>query len=619
MNFLCVDIGTTSIKVGIISDLGEVVSFLSKKFDSSHNNFISELWLTEFYSICSIFDLKKNKISSICVSGNGPTICAQNGKTLLWNENVEFSEKIKTSSIFIPKILAFKEKFPDDFNNSEFIYSGPEFFIYKLTHQSVSILPEKRFLPAYWTPEELQKFNLPEKKIPEFVKTTEIVGNLSENVKNLLKIDYDVPVIAGGPDFVAALIGTNTLSSGKICDRAGSSEGINLCSKIPVFSDKIRTLPSVVPGLWNLSVIIEKSGSLIDEFKKQIEKIENRKISYEEIIDFCFEDKNSEGWRLLSEIEEKNLLAVKILSEIAKNNNLDFENLMTITGGQAENQKWLTKKAVGIKINIAQPEFIHSELLGDAVISSVALKKYKNLQEAAEKICKIHKIFNSKIDNSSKMKIYKIPKKLKTIIFDIDSTLYTNSKYAFEQVDVQIRQIAKEKNILPSDLRNQISEFRKNWKETHNGQKISLGNTFINLGIPIEKSIQMRKELLEPGNFLKPDLILQNVLSSLKKKYNLICVTNNPVLPAKKTLSALGIDSFISEIIGLDTCKKSKPAFEPFELAAKITDSSFEECLSVGDRFDMDISLPLKMGMGGILVSGVEDVYRIEEILKNNS
>jgi len=27
----------------------------------------------------------------------------------------------------------------------------------------------------------------------------------------------------------------------------------------------------------------------------------------------------------------------------------------------------------------------------------------------------------------------------------------------------------------------------------------------------------------------------------------------------------------------------------------------------------MDISLPLEMGMGGILVSGVEDVYQISE------
>ena len=34
---------------------------------------------------------------------------------------------------------------------------------------------------------------------------------------------------------------------------------------------------------------------------------------------------------------------------------------------------------------------------------------------------------------------------------------------------------------------------------------------------------------------------------------------------------------------------------------------------NVGDRYDMDIKLPLEMGMGGILVNGVEEVYQIHK------
>ena len=66
----------------------------------------------------------------------------------------------------------------------------------------------------------------------------------------------------------------------------------------------------------------------------------------------------------------------------------------------------------------------------------------------------------------------------------------------------------------------------------------------------------------------------------------------------------------------MDTSGKSKPAQEPFELALKETGSKAEECLSVGDRYDMDLSLPLEMGMGAILVGGVKDVYLLPEILK---
>jgi phosphoglycolate phosphatase/putative hydrolase of the HAD superfamily len=35
-----------------------------------------------------------------------------------------------------------------------------------------------------------------------------------------------------------------------------------------------------------------------------------------------------------------------------------------------------------------------------------------------------------------------------------------------------------------------------------------------------------------------------------------------------------------------------------------------ESCVSIGDRYDIDIATPLEMGMGGVLVTGVEDVYR---------
>ena len=614
MNFLCVDIGTTSVKVGIISDSGEVVSFCSKKLDFSQKGFIALEWIKVFVQACEELNLKNTKIESICVSGNGPTICAQNGKTLLWNEEVEFLN-IQTKSLFIPRILAFKNKYKSDFEKSNKIYSGPEFFVFCLTDLSVTFLPEERFLPAYWTVSELEKFDISVKKIPDFVKTGSVVGNLNKKFAEILGLSYDVKIVAGAPDFVVALIGTNTLSPGAICDRSGSSEGINFCSPVPVFCDGVRTLPSVIPGLWNLSVLIEKSGSLIDDFKNQIEKIENKNISYKEIIDFAFEDKNSEGWRILSVLGEEVFNAVKTIREVAKKNNLPINDFMTVTGGQANSEKWLLKKSAESKINLAIPRFFHSELLGDAVLSLVALNKSENLNTAANKICKIQKVIKCAEENTkSSYKIYKIPQNLKTIIFDIDSTLYTSPRYAFEQVDIQIRHIAKEKNIEPYILRNEISEFRKNWK-MKNGTKISLGNTLLHFGVPIEKSIQMRENLLEPKNFLQKDLRLRETILKLKEKFNLICVTNNPVLPAKKTLEALGILDLIPNVVGLDTCKKSKPAREPFDLASKITNSEYNEILSVGDRFDMDLSLPLQMGMGGILVSGVKDVYQLPQIL----
>lgn len=213
------------------------------------------------------------------------------------------------------------------------------------------------------------------------------------------------------------------------------------------------------------------------------------------------------------------------------------------------------------------------------------------------------------------MKFYNKPEKIDAIIFDIDSTLYTNSHYAFEQVDCQIREFAKLRKISNDDARKMVSDYREKYALENDGKKISLGNVLLSFGVSIEKSVEWRKQLLEPADFLSKDEKLIKCLEYLENKYKLICVTNNPILPARKTLEALGVNVFFPEIVGLDTCFKSKPAFEPFEKAIKILNCNAQNVIAVGDRYDMDISIPLEMGMGGILVKGVEDIYDFDKYL----
>ena len=213
------------------------------------------------------------------------------------------------------------------------------------------------------------------------------------------------------------------------------------------------------------------------------------------------------------------------------------------------------------------------------------------------------------------VKSYNLPENPKTLIFDIDSTLYTNAAYAFEQVDCQVRQFARDRGITADEARKMVSDYRRQFAAANNGKKISLGNTLLAFGIPIAQSVEWRKTLMEPADFLERDEKLRTTLETLSQKFKLICVTNNPVFTARKTLDAIGISEFFPEIVGLDTCLKSKPAVEPFMKACEITQTQPQNCIAIGDRYDMDISLPLELGMGGILVSGVEEVYELASML----
>ena len=213
------------------------------------------------------------------------------------------------------------------------------------------------------------------------------------------------------------------------------------------------------------------------------------------------------------------------------------------------------------------------------------------------------------------MEKFNLPQNPTTLIFDIDGTLYTSAEFVQEQIDVQVRHWADINGMSHEDARKKIADFRKKYAAENDGKKISLGNVFLNFGVDIDTSIRWRIELLKPENFLKPNEELKTALEKASEKFTLITVTNNPVEAARKTLAVLGLDKIIPEIIGLDTCRKSKPAKEILDIALERTGAKAEECISIGDRYDIDLSLPVKMGMGGVLVNGADEVIEFLETL----
>ena len=123
---------------------------------------------------------------------------------------------------------------------------------------------------------------------------------------------------------------------------------------------------------------------------------------------------------------------------------------------------------------------------------------------------------------------------------------------------------------------------------------------------------------IEIDDYLQKDEKLIKSLENLSKRFIMTCVTNNPVEPARKTLEAIGISSFFPTIVGLDTCMLSKPSKTILDTAIEKAYEDFgekvgyENCISIGDRYDIDLDLAIQLGMGGILVNGAQDLYEIE-------
>lgn len=354
---LAVDIGTTSLKAGLVTAEGEVVSFYKSTFSAPQNRFIAEAWFWSLKACVDKLDKSKVSILAVSISGNGPTLVSESGLTLRWNEGIAKNTvnddgiDSPTKSLFIPKIELFKNIFPEEYDSSVYLYSGPEYLIKKITGNAVTVLPEARFMEAYWTAEELAKYKLSQDKMPDYVGIGEKCGDLTQEVADFLGLPANIPVFSGGPDFVAALIGTNTLSAGKLCDRSGSSEGINFCCDKQIFAEGLRTLPSVIPGLWNISALLTKSSTL----------------SEEERLDVVAASVN----RLKTVLEE---------------NNISFPKEMIVTGGQTQDKEYMKLKSEKLGLELKVGRCSDSELIGDACAAWFGLGKYASLIEAAAKL-----------------------------------------------------------------------------------------------------------------------------------------------------------------------------------------------------------------------------------------
>lgn len=386
---LAVDIGTSALKAAVIRADGKVLDFCREEFaliKIPYEQKFSQKWIFAFGTACKKMQGAISDARAICVSGNGPTLVFEDGTTLLWNapisKNAEL-EKVEAElenaapdssgifceakkSIFIPRILVAKNIFPAQWNEGKKIFSCPEFLINKICGARITVLPEARFKAAYWTEEILDALGIPRGMLCDFFPSMKIAGYATEKAASEFGVPCGIPVIGAGPDFVAAIIGTATIKAGALCDRAGSSEGLNLCTPFPITADEIRTLPSPVAPFWNASFLIENPG------KSNSEKVKNF----------------AQGIRALKKCAEKH--------------GVFFDDTIAITGGQSRDENLIQEKADAAGIKIALGQIADAELLGDAAIAFTALGEFDSLQNATDAICKKQKIFYPKNSKGEK-------------------------------------------------------------------------------------------------------------------------------------------------------------------------------------------------------------------------
>ena len=400
---ISLDIGTSSIKVAVIDVLGNVLFHVRFFFTTIitasylYTHFI--MALEQAISYCN-----DNKLSvlGISVSGNGPTIVSvsklgrEKDMLFMWNE--EKTEMLpNSSSIFAPRLSLFKKRYKDSYENSLFFLPLVEYLLFRLGGEPVTLLPEKRFEAFYWKEDDLKIIDFDKKLLLPFVELGYKVGSYK-----------NIPLFAGPPDYVAALIGTGTLKNFSACDVAGSSEGINISikQKPTVVPPNIRVMPSVIPNLWTVAILFNDTGIKFSNAVKAL-KIKFRSDDLEEkfkevmeIVSECYYSN-----KRIEEINSDFVELYNIVIDILNSLKTSFEKLEKITGfsgsyalsgGHAKNEPYIKMKSFVTKRTFTLLNHADGELLGNAILVFYKSGVYSSLKEASRQTIKITKVWKAK-------------------------------------------------------------------------------------------------------------------------------------------------------------------------------------------------------------------------------
>jgi xylulokinase len=286
---LAVDIGTSTFKAALWSFDGSCLASVFLPLSLSKNGRCEtdpEQWIRAFGKCCARLPSQNlSKAEVLVISGNGPTLVPvlgtpqlaggelrlESAPARLWLDRRAAAAEVSLAvgefvdpGFFLPKALDIKNNEPGLYEKTCFFFNCPEYLAYALTGEARTIFPSEGFDRWYWNRDILEKLALDDGKFPLFISPGDIFGTLPSGIAACFGLPAGMPVVAGGPDFFVTILGTGAVSPGQVCDRSGSSEGINVCTEKRIVDRRLMSYGHPVKPWWNLSGIISTTGKAVD-------------------------------------------------------------------------------------------------------------------------------------------------------------------------------------------------------------------------------------------------------------------------------------------------------------------------------------------------------------------
>lgn len=220
------------------------------------------------------------------------------------------------------------------------------------------------------------------------------------------------------------------------------------------------------------------------------------------------------------------------------------------------------------------------------------------------------------------MKVLSWPEKVEALVFDVDGTLYPECpEYTRHQREMDFAAIAELQQRSPKEVEEWFSRKKEELCQQH-GHSPSPREVFLELGIGQEWLLERRCALWEPEKFLSPYPGLESGLDEVCLRYPTTFASRSHSAIVWKILRAIGLKDVAKRhhvhVIGIELAK-SKPYPDVFHKAASLMHTGPPHCLSIGDDEYYDAFPAAAIGMGAVVVSGMDDLMEVIRRLLNKA
>jgi len=438
MYLIGLDIGTSTAKAGIFTEKGKLVHELERSYTDSLD---PSSWLETATIILKDIE-PKSDIAGLCVGSQGPTMVALD-KNLMpvcpafsWMDlraEQEASllrerlDRFISSSWIVPKALWLKIHHPEIYSRTRWFVQPMDFFSIRLTGRISAGVASEEIVP--WSSEEITAADIDISKFPRFLLMGDLIGTITEEASKATALPKGTPVFSGAPDFVEAILGTGAMEKGLVCDKAGTSEGIELCWDKKIYDPRFFCAPHPVsPENWHLGGTIattgkslEWLGSLMGLTARKIDLLakesppgsnglvffphlaEERSPFFERIpggfLSLSLDHTRSD---LARSVLEGGAFSIKRVIDAMRELRLEIREIRS-TGGQCRSDLWNQIKADVTGLEVIRTEAVHGEVMGAAMIGAFGAGIYPGLKTASQKMAKLGKRF---YPNKQSRKIY---------------------------------------------------------------------------------------------------------------------------------------------------------------------------------------------------------------------